>query len=97
MLLELRDRSEIGVIHIQRRVLAVEQVEDVGAIILIRDDRGAERGFGLRPKGFLLEINEALGCICTHECFLNLSKYCQPGRLKFRLPLRRCRLSLMDF
>src|SRR5436309_11896780 len=51
VLLELRDRPKIGVIHIQRCVLAVEQVEDVGTIILIRDNRGVERGFGLRLKG----------------------------------------------
>src|SRR5207302_10064958 len=95
-LLKIRERTEVGVIHVERSVLSVEQVENVGAIVLVSNDGGTQSRFGLRPQRVLVQLNQALGRMCPHQRLLNLAKYVQPHCFKLSLSLRNYCLRFAD-
>src|SRR5664280_369494 len=65
---------EVGRLDLERHVLRVEQVEKIGAVVLVGRRRGLERGFGLGPEGVAIERKVAVRGPGLDQRFLYLQE-----------------------
>ena len=81
-------RLEPRKIHVDHRHLAVEQVQKIGLVVFVGDDRSVKGCLGLRLKRIMVDTRQPLRCTSLSQSLFNLTEGRVANRRDFGVLLR---------